>query len=140
MNKTVAELTKRFKESNFNPITVTMKCNGDRVIITPCGYLDIKSFDDIEWYLLDSPSLNLCGGETLEHIAKTLEKYAELLEEDAKALDSLKDHIRKYGINSDWDFVSDYHKDIFGHRPHVAHSQIIRWAHSDSKGSARYFI
>lgn len=134
------ELAKRLEAAKFESITITMKVNGDRITITPCSYLNtITSFDDIEYYLMDSCELNLCGGEKLDDIARTLARYDELLEEDAKALNDLKAHIRKYGERADWDFVSDYHKDIFGHRPHVPHSQIIAWANSDSTGSARYF-
>ena len=140
MERIKKELAKRIEAAKFGEITITMKVNGDRIRITPCSYLPkIKSFNDVEYYLMDSCKLNLCGGETLDYVAKTLTRYDELLDEDAKALESLKAHIRKYGEGSDWDFVSDYHKDIFGHRPHVPHSQVIAWANSDSTGSARYF-
>lgn len=140
IEKIKKELEKRFIESGFKSITITMKVNNDKIVINPCCYkADINSFDDIEWYLMDSQKLNLCGGETLEYIAKTLARYEELLKEDEEGLKSLKEHIRKYRENSDWDFVSDYHKDLFGHRPHVPHSQVIAWAISDSKGSARFY-
>lgn len=135
-----AELKNRFEASSFEPITVEMKCNGDKIEIIPCGYFaEITSFDQIDWYLMHSQVVNFCGGSKLSDIAKVLNNYQEYLEEDAKALESLKAHIRKYGKDSDWDFVSDYHKDIFGHRPHVGVDQIIKWANSDSKKSARYF-
>ena len=140
MERIKKELAERIKAARFESIVITMKVNGDRIRITPCSYLsEIKSFDDVDFYIMESCKVNLCGGETLDYVAKTLARYNELLDEDAKALESLKAHIRKYGENSDWEFVSDYHKDIFGHRPHVANSQVIAWANSDSTGSARYF-
>lgn len=133
------ELAKRIEAAGFEAITITMKVNGDKITITPCGYVDIKRWEDIDYFLVDSQILTLCGDDRLEKVAATIADYDKLLEQDAKDLEDLKAHIRKYGENADWDFVSDYHKDIFGHRPHVPHSQIIAWAYSPSKGSSRYF-
>lgn len=133
------ELAKRIEAAGFEAITITMKVNGDRITITPCGYGDLNSFDDIDFYLMDSWETNLCGGETLEYVAKTIARYNDILKEDAEGIEQLKAHIRKHGEDSDWDFVSDFHKDLFGHRPHVPNSQVIAWAHSDSKTSARYY-
>lgn len=137
MTNTERELRRLIAEAGFEAITVTMKYNGDRVTITPCGYR-AKSFDDIEFYLLDSPTVNLCGRETLDEVAHVLLGYADRIREDEEAVEGLKAHIRKYGYESDWDFVSDFHKDLFGHRPHVGADRLIRWAYSDSKGSARF--
>ena len=140
INKIKNELAKRIDAAGFRKITITMKVNGDKITITPCGdEYELHSFDEVEFYILESQKMNLCGGETLDYVAKTISRYEELLEEDAQGLKALKAHIRKYGENSDWDFVSDYHKDLFGHRPHVPNSQVIAWAHSDSVGSARYY-
>ena len=140
MTRTEMELRKRIEANNFEAITVTMKCNGDKVRITPCGYAPvITSFEAIDFYLVDSPSINLCGDSKLERVAHTLDTYAELLEEDAKEIEQLKAHIRQYGENADWDWVSDWHKDLFGHRPHVGHKQIIAWANSTSSNSARFY-
>lgn len=139
INAIEKELAKRIEAAGFKAITISMKVNNDRITITPCGYVNIKKWEDIDYFLLDSQKLNLCGDEKLEKIAERIANYDKLLEEDAKALENLKAHIRKYGEKADWDFVSDYHKDIFGHRPHVPHSQIIAWAHSKSKESARYY-
>lgn len=137
MTNTERELRRLITEAGFEPITVTMKCNGDRVTITPCGY-GAESFDDIEYYLLDSPTVNLCGRDSLAEVAEVLLGYADRIREDEEAVEGLKAHIREYGFESDWDFVSDFHKDLFGHRPHVGRDRLIRWAYSDSKGSARF--
>ena len=139
MTNTERELRRRISEAGFKAITVTMKCNGDEVVITPCAYGDINSFDAVEYYLVDSPSVNLCGSRTLDGVAKELLGYADALKQMDVEVEALKKHIRKWGEESDWDFVSDYHKDLFGHRPHVGHSQLIAWANSNSVGSARYF-
>ena len=57
--------------------------------------------------------------------------------EDEEDIEKLKAYIRDNGFGSDWDSVSDWHKDLFGHRPHVGRDKLIRWAYSDSKESAR---
>lgn len=137
MTNTERELRRLIAEAGFEAITVTMKCNRDKVTITPCGY-GAESFDDIEFYLLDSPTVNLCGRDSLAEVAEVLLGYADRIREDEEAVEGLKAHIREYGFESDWDFVSDFHKDLFGHRPHVGKDRLIRWAYSDSKGSARF--
>lgn len=136
MTNTERELRRLFTESDFEAITVTMKCNGDKVTITPCGY-GAKSFDDIEFYLIDSPTVNLCGRERLDQVAEALLGYADRIREDEEDIEKLKAYIREYKYQADWGFVSDFHKELFGHRPHVGAERLIAWAHSDSKGSAR---
>ena len=134
------ELERRIEAAGFGAITITMKVNGDHITIKPCGYpTHIKSWAEIDWFLMDSEVLNLCGSSKLEEVARDIANYEELLKEDAEMLESLKAHIREHGEDSDWDFVSDYHKEIFGHRPHVPTAQIIAWAYSKSTVSARYF-
>lgn len=138
MTNTERELRRLIAEAGFEAITVTMKCNGDKVTITPCGY-GAESFDDIEYYLLDSPTVNLCGRDSLAEVAEVLLGYADRIHEDEEDIERLKAYIRENGGASDWGWVSDYHKDLFGHRPHVGADMLIAWAHSDSKGSARLY-
>ncbi len=138
VEKIEKELVDRFMENGFKAVTMTMECNGDRVTITPCGYKDITSIDDVEFFLMDSGKVNFCGGESLTYVAKCISEYEDRLAEDARAVESLKKYIREHGERSNWDVVSDWHKDIFGHRPHVSTEQIIRWANGGSSMSARY--
>lgn len=135
------ELERRIKDANFKAITITMKCNNDNVVITPCWYGEEtpKDFSEVEYFLVDSGMVNLYGNDTLAEVANTIFRYKELLAETDNGIKDLKNHIRKYGDDSDWDFVSDWHKDLFGHRPHVGKAQIIAWAFSNSENSARYF-
>lgn len=63
--------------------------------------------------------------------------YADRIREDEQNIERLKRYVREHGYDSDWDFVSDFHKDLFGHRPHVDEDRLIMWAYSDSKASAR---
>ena len=139
MTNTERELRRLITESGFKAITVTMKCNGDNVSIEPCCYAEKPSFEATEYYLIYSESLPATGRETLDEVARYLLKYADYIKENDDDIDVLKKHIRDYGENSDWDFVSDWHKDLFGHRPHVGSEQLIAWANSNSKSSARFF-
>ena len=134
------ELKKRIENANFKPLTITMKCNGDTIVITPCqGYADECNWDTVEYFLVDSQYLPWLGADALEKVADEIARYEELLKENFEDIEYLKAHIRKYGEESDWGFVSDYHKDLFGHRPHVPHSQLFAWANSKSTDSARFF-
>lgn len=137
MTNTERELRRLIAEANFEPITVTMKCNGDEITITPCCYSDTKSFETTEYYLMDGGSMPLYGSDTLDGVAKSLLRYADEINNRPNEIEELKAHIRKYGMDSDWDFVSDFHKDLFGHRPHVGAERLIVWADSDSLLSAR---
>lgn len=141
IERTVAELTKRIVANHFEETKVTMKCNGDVVSIAPCSYLPkITDMKQCDWFLFYSPSVNLSGDSKIETIAKYLVDYEKLIKESNDDVEQLKAHIRKYGERSDWDFVSDFHKDLFGHRPHVSIAQQIAWANSNSTDSARYFV
>lgn len=134
------ELRKRFEASNFGEISITMKCNNDIIYIRPCSYCPtITSFDQIDWYLMDSSRVNFTGGDTLTYVAKCIAEYEDRLREDADIITDIKNHIKKYGMDLDWDYVSDLHQDIFGHRPHVNPERLIAWANSDSLESARHF-
>ena len=139
MSNTERELRRLIEAAGFEAITVTMKCNGDRVTITPCtNGGKASSFDDIDYYLIDSPSVNLCGSERLGDVASTLLRYKEELVETENSIEALKEYIRTHTYESDWGYVSDWHKDLFGHRPHVGEDRLIRWAFNSSKNSARF--
>lgn len=142
MTKTENALRNRIAANNFDTIKLEMKCNGDVVRITPCSYVPtITSFEQVEWYLIDSPSINLAGSKNLSEVADTLDNYANLLNETDDEIDELKQYIInsvKEGKEIDWGWVSDWHKDLFGHRPHVGEDAMIRWAASPSKTSARF--
>ena len=137
---TAKALRQRFESNGFKEIVVTMKCNGDRIRIRPCSYsLEITDIGQVDFYMFYSPTVNLTGGETLEYIADYLVNYEEYIEADKRSLRDLKKYIRENGEKTDWSFVSDWHKDLFGHRPHVGDETLIAWANSDSAESARLY-
>lgn len=127
IEKTVAALQKRILAANFEPITVNMKCNGDAITITPCSSVSvITGFEQIEYYLVGSPSLPWLGGDNLETVAKQLNNYENMLAEkktDEVKLADLREQLTNGSITSqdEWDaryeWYSDYHKDVYGFRP-----------------------
>lgn len=136
---TVETMAKLFEENGYRKIAIEM-FNNDMVYITPVGgYGEVKTLSDVEWFLMDSTGINLCGGSTLDYVVGIIDRYKEFVDEHDRGVEYLKKHVREYGYNSDWDFVSDYHKDLFGHRPHVGQDNVIRWAYSTSKDSARVY-
>ena len=62
------------------------------------------------------------GEDTLEKLVKTLNRHEELAaeqEEDKVKIRKYFDKHQKDGWDEDsWSFYSDWHKDIFGFRPH----------------------
>ena len=128
VEKTVEALKQRFVDSKMEPISVTMRCNGDVVHIIPCfDHTDIKTFDHIEYYLVESPSLPWLGGDDLKTVAKQLNAYRKHLAEkadDEEKLAKMRDRLQNpNGMDPDefdelFQSYSDFYKDVYGHRPH----------------------
>lgn len=137
IERTANELRRRLIDNHFEPITITMKCNGDPVRITPCSNSSdaIASIDDIVYYLVESPSLPWLGSEKIETIAKELNEYQQLLgqkEDDKVRLDNIRKRLQlAHTVKlppeeiEKWEelfsFYSDYHKDVYGYRPRDIH-------------------
>lgn len=128
---TAAELRTALEAIGYGDLGLTMACNGDTVVIQPClAYLPKgtqPTFDNIEYYLVGSPSLPWLGGETLDKVADQLNHYAEMLAEKDKDLEQLASIRSRLQNNyndmtvDEWEELfqtySDYHKDVHGYRP-----------------------
>lgn len=95
--------------------------DGTRATISPCGYGDIHSVRDCDYFLLywDMP----WGGESsIEKLVDKLNRHAELKAEDEADKLKLRAYFDEHQANgwtdSSWEFYSDWHKDIYGYRPH----------------------
>lgn len=99
IENTKKALINRFNENGWQELELTLK-TGDRVWITPCGYGNVTNEKDVDWFLLDSDSVYLCGGENLDYIAKTLNNFSEIKAED----ESSKVELEKF-----------YEENIVGH-------------------------
>ena len=106
--------------NNFEDTTFVCP-DGAEAVVAPCCYYGEKSIENCEYFLIywDMP----WGGEdTLEKLVKTLNRHEELAaeqEEDKVKIRKYFDKHQKDGWDEDsWSFYSDWHKDIFGFRPH----------------------
>ena len=123
MNKVKAELIRRFEGNGFNELKLTMKCDGAVVVITPCtmGFEPMKKVEDVEWFLMSCTTMNTCGSEKLDDIAKILVNYEKELKENEEEIEKCRRYWEKHVKNSTDrymdDFYSDWHKDLFGYRP-----------------------
>jgi len=97
------------------------------VTIRPChsGCGAPARFEDVEYFLVFSPSLPWLGGSTIEDVAKQLNNYGKSLAEagaDKKKLAEIRTTLESGTLGPDeWEdlfsFYSDFYKDVFGHRP-----------------------
>lgn len=97
--------------------------NGDVITISPCGYSPVLNEKTTEYYLVFSPSTPNLGGDTIEIIANQLAKYEQVLAEEAKEKAELRAYFDQYIANGNpdpdrWSWYSDWHKDVYGYRPH----------------------
>ena len=124
IEKTTAELEKRIDEAiaqGKNEITLTVKATGDKVTIEFCGYGELKSRADIDYYLV-SCRFSWAGSDKLSKIATYLNRWEELIKEDKADKKELAAYKAKYCVNGVWaedafDFYSDWYKDLYGYRP-----------------------
>lgn len=117
--RVVDELVKRIMDNNFERISISMKCNGDVIYITPCSMVpEITSFDDIEYFLIDC-SLPWAGNDKIEKVADFIIDYQNRVDENEQEKIRLKEYYKKYHNTSkmDWSWYSDWHKDVYGYRP-----------------------
>lgn len=100
IENTKKALIDRFNENGWKELSITLK-TGDRVWITPCAYgQEIHVPEDVEYFLLDSDSIYLCGADNLDKVAETLNTFSDLKKQD----ESDKLELQKY-----------YEENIAGH-------------------------
>jgi len=109
-----------FKENNFEDTTFICP-DGAEAVVAPCCYYGEKSIENCEYFLIywDMP----WGGEdTLEKLVKTLNRHEELAAEQEEDKIKIRKYFDKHQANGwddeSWSFYSDWHKDIYGYRPH----------------------
>lgn len=126
------ELLKRFTDAGWDEIKITMTINGDVLTINPCSQVcdNITDESQVEWYLVYGSSCTELGGDSLDKLCEQLATYEEML----NSLDNSKKklraffekHILPHKNDKDWksyesdafEYYSDWHKDIYGYRPH----------------------
>ena len=109
-----------FSMNKWEPMDITCP-DGAVVYVTPCCYSDTPCCEHTEYYLVDS-DIPWSGCDTLEQLADELNKHGEQL----KKLEAERNEIRAYFDKHErdgWDsdslgWYSDWHKDLYGYRPH----------------------
>ena len=96
--------------------------DGVDVTITPCFYGgEIADISECEYFLVDG-DLPWLGGPSLEKVVADLNRHAELVASaDAEKIELRKffDEHQAHGWDDDsWGWYSDWHKDVYGFRPH----------------------
>lgn len=118
---TVERMAREFEETYWGDLFIHCP-DGAIAEIHPCGYGEIKSAADCDYFLIDWDIPSWGGEPTLEKLVATLNRHAELAKEseDSKAqLRAFFDrHQRDGWEQEDFDCYSDWHKDVFGFRPH----------------------
>lgn len=108
-------------KNGFNPTSFTCD-DGAEVVITPCFYEDkVERADQCEYFLVDG-DLPWMGGSSLEKVVNDLNRHASLVAESEDEKKQLLDFFNQHQVNGwdddSWSWYSDWHKDVYGYRPH----------------------
>ena len=120
--RTANALTKKINDAiknNETEIELVIKSTGDHVKITLCSYVEIKSIDQIDYYLLEC-RFPWAGFDSIDKVANFLNNWDKKIEEDEKEKNEIKKYYEDFKGTEKFDYqwFSDWHKDVFGYRPH----------------------
>lgn len=116
---TEKDLIEKFIEARWKKIEVTCPDNV-KLLITPCGYGEISSVGDVDYFLVDG-DLPWLGASNITQLVETINNHAELvIEQDNEKGDLQKfyeENIENNFSQENWNHYSDWHKDVYGYRP-----------------------
>lgn len=102
------------RTSNFTkPCTLTMKVDNQQIVINPCNYTGTP-----EYFLVYS--FESTGFNTIEDVAEYINNYEKHKSRHEKEISEITKYFNEEISQGkgDWDWYSDWHKDVFGFRPH----------------------
>lgn len=130
------ELTIAWVKNGFQTATIKVG-KGYEIYVTPC---DIGSYNELKahqervktdpfpyfgYFLVESCELPWLSGSDLDKVCKDLARYDELIAEndsDKEKLSKLRDRMLNAKTLDEFqdmfDSYSDWHKDVYGNRPH----------------------
>lgn len=119
---TVEKIAAMILENGFKDITVTCP-DGVEAVITPCFYGSEPpaKVSDCEYFLVycDLPWL---GDSKLEKVVSDLNSHADLVARDEAEKKELRAYFEAGEADGwtkhDFGWYSDWHKDLYGYRPH----------------------
>ena len=108
--KRLEELTNNFTEDTI----ITMKSDNTQMTIRPCNFTGVAE------YFLVYASFENTGFHNIEAVANYIIKYDENKQQHNKEVEAITDYFNTKILQGggDWDWYSDWHKDVFGYRPH----------------------
>ena len=126
---TVDFVKNAIEENEFGETRITCP-DGQVATVVPCFEGFSARIENVEYFLIywDMP----WGGEdTLEKLVNTLNRHAELAQEndaEEQRLHAYFDRHQKEGWDDDsLEWFSDWHKDVFGYRPRgMAFGEVMR--------------
>ena len=117
---TVEEVREALEDNGWGDTIITCP-DGAKATVSPCGW-QIQKVEDCEYFLIywDIP----WGGENkIETLVSVLNRHAELAKEQedekVKIRAYFDEHQKKGWDDDSWSWYSDWHKDVFGFRPHA---------------------
>ena len=127
------ELERRFRAANTDRIVLTMKADGRPLELALCSDAPVgptfgdpnTTLDDFDWILVygDGPAVTM-GGKPADVVGQ-LARYEQIVSEHAEERNRLRAFYEAHkdeGIpcceSEAYGAYSDWHKDVFGYRPH----------------------
>ena len=123
MEKFTAEsMYDKMEENRFNDTAFTL-ADGSVAIVTPCYYGEgVPELEDIEYYLVHCKGLPWLSNSKLDRVADDFNKIFKLRneadEDKIKLRKYFEEHEEKGWDDDSWSWYSDWHKDVYGFRPH----------------------
>ena len=117
---TVETLAQILSANKWEETTITCP-DGAEVVVSPCFYGECNGIEDCDYFLVyaDIPWM---GGSDFAKVVEQINnhgKYVEELEKERNDLRAYFEEGEKEGWKEhDWSFYSDWHKDLYGYRPH----------------------
>ena len=133
--KKAEEIRKAIRENDFKETGIFVDDDYE-VTVIPCSQGgQIKDFGDIEWYLTNDFLID--GGASIYHLAADIVNYHNIEKAHEEEMDKLQNFYEEKIADfyekpqSEWtdaqrkafDVFSDWHKDVYGHRPHPGQNE-----------------
>lgn len=120
----VKKLKSLFTQSNWSKINYTLE--DDTVLtIEPCSYAPTVNADTVEFFMVSGTDwAGECDANTIDQLAERIIKSKKIAADYEEDKQKFYDYYNKYikdngGTEEQWEFYSDWHKDIYGYRPRV---------------------
>lgn len=130
-NYTVETLTKILSDNGWKETAITCP-DGAEIVVSPCAYGEVKGIESVEYFLVYS-DVPWSGCETIDRLVEQINGHAQAVAD----LASEREELRKYfeggeadgWTQHDWSWYSDWHKDLYGYRPHghVCGEYVLPW-------------